>query len=109
MYMTPASTLKTFDWEQRDTGLNGRGKATLSYSPAGQVQGVLAESSPVEKLRYQQLQHPVTHQIVVKGVCNVVRGDRLTLNGHRYYVQDFQDVGQMGLWTIYYCEERADL
>jgi SPP1 family predicted phage head-tail adaptor len=108
MYLTPGTLNKTFDWQSRTSDKDTRGKPIYSYVDTGQIIGVLANSTPVQQLQYNQLDHPVTHQIVVHGAPQAVSGDRLLFNGQRFYVQTTEDLGGLGLWTLYMVQERND-
>lgn len=109
MYLTPGMLFKTFTWEQRETTLDTRGKQGLSWTEQGTVIGILSDSSPNEKLTYQQMQHPITHDIAQQGAPVASEGDRLSLDGRHFYVQDVLNPGGLSLWTVYKCEERRDL
>lgn len=108
MYLTPGMLNQTFAWQSRATGEDTRGKPTYSYSDVGDISGVLADSTPVQQLQYSQLDHPVTHQLVVRGPRQAEDGDRLLLNNRRFYVHTAEDPGGIGLYTIYMLQERSD-
>jgi hypothetical protein len=109
MYLTPNMLWQTFAWERLETELDSRGRPVQTWVSAGQIRGILSDSSPEQKLRYQQMQHPVTHEIAVQGSPQATPGDRLVLGNRHFYVHDVQDPGGLGLWTIYQVEERRDV
>lgn len=93
--------------EKDDTGAHGR--RASGYEDRGEsLAGVLAEAKPEEIERFRQLGHPVSHTIVQRGRKIAGVGDRLLRAGSYYYVQGVDDPGGLGLWTIYYAEERRD-
>jgi SPP1 family predicted phage head-tail adaptor len=109
MYLTPGMLFKTFDWQRRTTAQDSRGRPVPTWSSMGQIRGIISDSSPEEKLRYQQMQHPITHEIAAKGSPQAAPGDRLVLDGRHFYVQEVQNPAGLGLWTIYMVEERKDV
>ncbi|MCL6597946.1 MAG: phage head closure protein [Alicyclobacillus macrosporangiidus] len=109
MYLTPNMLWKTFDWQRRTTGQDSRGRPVPGWSSVGQIRGIISDSSPEEKLRYQQMQHPITHEIAVQGSPQAAPGDLLVLDGRHFFIQDVQDPGGLGMWTLYKVEERRDV
>ena len=73
------------------------------------IHAVLAQATPQEKARWEQIQHPITHTIVDRGHPKAVETDQLTCGNRKFYVQGVDEPGQLGLYTIYYVEERADV
>ena len=108
MYLRPSALNKTFAIETRSTGTDTRGRTTAAWVAAGNLVGVLSEARPDEKMRWQQLQHPVTHTVVQKGAPQASVGDRLVLDSRNFYIQGVENPGGLDHWTIYYCEERQD-
>ena len=107
-YLTPGMLNQTFDWQQRSGTQDSRGKMTYEYTSVGQITGILSDSSMAEQLRYQQMQHPITHEVAVKGAPQANPGDRLVLGTRHFYVQSVENPGGLNLWTLYKCEERSD-
>lgn len=111
MFITPSKVFQTFQIEQAVLGQNARGRQTASFEPVGILSGVLADirqQSAFEQIRLQQTQHPLSHTIVSKGRPKAKQGDRLSYNGRLFYIHGTEDAGGLGLWTLYYCEERND-
>ncbi|GEO26233.1 hypothetical protein AAC03nite_20180 [Alicyclobacillus acidoterrestris] len=109
MYLTPGMMVKEFEWETKSTTLNARRQAQLSWVTAGQIHGILSDSTPAQKIQYQQIQANVTHQIAVNAAPQAKAEDRLSLGDRHFYVRDVQDPGGFGLWTLYMVEERLDV
>ena len=76
---------------------------------AAVIHAVLAQATPQEKARWEQIQHPITHTIVDRGHPKAAETDQLTCGNRKFYVQGVDEPGQLGLYTIYYVEERADV
>jgi len=78
----------------------------------GQIRAILAVASSEEKQRWRQLEHPITHKIIMqrRPGFSIVSGDVFKHNGRRFVHQALPyDVGDIGHWTIFYCEERTDI
>lgn len=78
----------------------------------GTVKAILAAAKPEEKERWRQLEHPVTHKMIQQGAppFEIRPGDFFERGDRRYFVQAAPyNVGDLGHWTIYYCDERSDV
>lgn len=109
MYLMPGNLYKDFTVEKKDRTVSSRGRAKSGYSDDGvTVRGILAEAKPQEKERWRQLQHPISHTIVQKGKPKAAPEDRLIFGDRIFFIQGVDEPGALGLWTIYYVEERFD-
>ena len=109
MYLRPGNLYKDFTVEKKDRTVSSRGRAKSGYSDdGGTIRGILAEAKPQEKERWRQLQHPISHTIVQRGKPKAVPEDRLIFGDRIFFVQGVDEPGALGLWTIYYVEERFD-
>lgn len=111
MYLRPGNLLKDFTVEKATTNNTQRGRKTTAYDTAGDIRllAVLAEAKPEEVERFRQQSHPITHTITQRGRPKAKAGDRLVHGGRYFYIQGVDDVGELGITTIYYAEERSDL
>jgi len=93
----------------------------------GNITAILAAASSAEKERWRQLEHPITHKITLQYTTafEILPGDvfvydpqpkpgtqvkGLEQRQRRFYNQAMPyDVGDIGHWTIFYCEERSDI
>jgi hypothetical protein len=78
----------------------------------GTCRAILAHASPEEKQRWRQLEHPITHKIIMQRQpeFSIVSGDVFKHKNRRFVHQALPyNVGDLTHWTIFYCEERADL
>lgn len=110
MFLRPKDLLRTFIIQKRTTKTdNNRGRAVPVWEDIGELVGILANASPRETMQGQQLQHPVTHTIIQQGPPKAQAGDRLKLGDRYFYIQMIpENPGDLGLYTIYLCEERQD-
>lgn len=110
MYLRPGNLFKDFFVEKKGASLSTRGRARSEYdgTTAERIKAVLAEAKPQEKERWRQLQHPISHTITQKGSPQAEAEDRLTLGDRIFFIQGVDEPGALGLWTIYYVEERYD-
>lgn len=110
MYLRTGNIYKDFIIEHKDESVSSRGRKKSRYadSDANMIKAILAEADPREKERWRQLSHPISHTIVHKGSPMANTEDRLIFGGRMFYIQGIDEPGSLGLWTIYYAEERFD-
>lgn len=110
MYLRPGNLYKDFTIEKKGATISSRGRAKKEYeSESGeQIRAVLSEAKPQEKERWRQLQHPISHTIVQRGKPKAETEDRLVFGERLFFIQGIDEPGALGLWTIYYVEERFD-
>lgn len=115
MYLRPGNLLKDFAVATKSSErVNGRMVDTYVKS-AVMLSGTLtvATQTQVEqtKNRWDQEQHSLTHTIVGDGPALAKKGDRLIRDGSEriFEVLAVDDVGELGVKTIYYTEERNDV
>jgi len=98
---------KEYAVEKKSSGKNSDGRQTRDYKSTGTtLLGALSNADPREQEKYKQMQHPITHTIAQRGTAKAKAEDRLVRDGRKYYVQGVNDPGDLGLWTVYYVEER---
>ena len=112
--MIPGQELRDFTVLQPDTRGTESGREGLinDYKPIGVIQAVLAQATTEETERWRQLTHPITHKIIMQNAppFEVKSGYIFERAGRRFYVQALPyDVGDLGQWTIFYCDERTDV
>lgn len=110
MYVRPELLSRDFVVERKTQTVTEAGRKAVMFQPTGNhLKGVLAEAKALEIERWKQLQHPVTHTIVMKGGrCPAKIGDRLVLGGRSYYVQGIDNIGALSIFTQIFAEERSD-
>lgn len=110
-YLRPGNLYKDFLVAKCSGGINGKGRAKKTYDTdhSTMMHAVLAQATPQEKARWEQIQHPITHTVVDRGKPKASETDLLTCGNRKFYVQGVDEPGQLGLYTIYYVEERADV
>lgn len=79
-----------------------------------EVKCILSTARPEEQQRYAQIGVTVTHTIIQRGAPVAKEQDIFALlkggiATRRFRVQAVHDKGEMGINTVYYCEERSDL
>lgn len=111
-YLRPGNLLKDFFVTEAGGGIDSKGRVTTGYRDSDEkklIHGILAQATPQEKARWEQIQHPITHTIVQKGEPKAKEKDMLTHDGRKFYIQGVDEPGELGLATIYYAEERYDV
>ncbi len=110
LYLRPGNLFKDFRVEKKEIAINFRGRPKGGYEESGDfLKAVLAKASPEEKERWKQMQHPISHTVVQKGSPKANPEDRLILGNRVFLIQGLDELGSLGLWTIYYVEERFDV
>lgn len=110
LYLRPGNLFKDFRVEKKEIAINSRGRPKGGYEESGDfLKAVLAKASPEEKERWKQMQHPISHTVVQKGSPKANPEDRLILGNRIFLIQGLDELGSLGLWTIYYVEERFDV
>lgn len=110
MYLRPGNLPKDFFVEHKIQMTNERGRVRADYDSESRelIHAVLAQASTAEKERWDQLQHPITHTIVQRGRPAACPEDRMIHGSRTFYIQGVDEVGELGIVTIYYAEERSD-
>lgn len=110
MYLRPGSLFHQFVVERKTLKTSDNGRPQAVFLPTFSiVRGALADAKTSEILRWKALQHPVTHTIVQHYGEPVAKpGDRLVHNNRYFYVRGVDNASMLGMFTIYYVEERSD-
>ena len=110
MYLRPGNLGRDFIIERKTAGISASGRTAVTFEPTGEVlHGVLSNAKTSEIQKWQQLQHDITHTVIQRaGGVRVDTGDRLNLNCLYFYIQGVDDISALGLFVLYYVEERAE-
>ncbi len=110
MYLRPGNMFKDFVIECNDQTVTSTGRVANRHTGDGTktMRGCLAEASDDDRTNHSQKDHVVTHTIVQAGMPMAKRTDRLVCGERVFYIVDIDDVGALGISTIYYAEERRD-
>lgn len=111
MYLRPGNLYKDFIIEENVQGVSATGRPQTSYKGDGSkmLRGALAEADDKQKMRWKQLQHPITHTIVQNGRPKAKPEDKLVMGNRVFLVQGVDEPGSLGICTFYYVEERKDV
>jgi hypothetical protein len=109
----PGQELREFTVHRPETRETEAGRAGIvnQYVEIGTIRAVLAQAKPEEVQRWRQLNHPVSHKIIMRGKppLGIKPGYIFERAGQRFYVQALpNDIGDLGHWTIFFCNERSD-
>ena len=111
--LVPGQELRQFDVYRSGEHRTDSGRIIANGGDRiGSIRAVLAAAKPEETQRWRQLEHPVSHNIIYKQETpyEIRPGDSLVQGNMRYIVQAAPyNVGGIGHWTIYYCNERSDV
>ena len=111
-YLRPGNLLKDFFIVPSGAKVDSKGRVSKGYGDAEEkkmIHAVLAQATPQEKARWEQIQHPITHTIVANGKAQAKATELLVHDGRKFFIQGVDEPGELGLAAIYYVEERFDL
>jgi hypothetical protein len=110
--LMPGQELRDITVSRPATRENARGQiVTNAFETVGTIRGILAAAKPEEIERWRQLNHPITHKVIMQRVppFDVRPGDIFEYAGRKFYNQTMPyNVGDIGHWMIFYCDERMD-
>mgnify|MGYP006916064236 CR=1 FL=1 len=111
MYLRTGNLVKDFVIEPLKRGIQTTGRAKTVYDTESRaiLRGVISSADPDAVARYDQTDHPCTHQIAQYGGERAKPGDRLVLGQRYYYILGVDNIGSLSIATLYYVEERTDL
>ena len=114
MYFRQGQLLKDFSVERKVDDLNSRGRevnAWVADIPPLVVQGMMLQLTPKELEIFKQLNHPIDVKVMVQGQPICVTGDRFIYVDKQqvYYIHKIVPVSELGLWTVYYCENHGSV
>lgn len=114
MYLRPGNLEKEFIVKRSEQKVSDTGMPFVQYMDTGNlICGVLAEAdknqSDRKKHLWDQEQHSLTHTIVCRGKAVAQKGDIVAMDNRVFMVLLADDVGGLGVSTIYYAEERNDI
>jgi len=93
---------------------NGREGLANQYIEIGAFRGILAQARADEVQRWKQLNHPVSHKIIMQRNPDfeILPGHviELKVTGQQFFDTFIPyDPGGLGHWTIIYCNDRRDV
>ncbi len=111
MYLRPGNLFKDFIIESNKQIVTSTGRVANKHIGDGTntLKGCLAEASKEERENHSRDEHTVTHAIVQAGKPKAKRTDKLALGERTFYIVDIDEMGDLGISTIYYAEERQDV
>lgn len=107
-YLRPGQVFLDFLVEHAQSGVDGHGRPVRGYDAEHPVliRAAIASADAEARERYSRPEHPVTHSIVHLAPPVAEVDDRMVRGDRHYYVNGVEDPGGLGLWAIYYVEER---
>lgn len=111
MYLRPGNLFKDFVVFSLSQDVTDGGRVVEKYTGDGSciLKGCLAEADDRDIADHSIEDHTVTHTIVSRGAPKAKRRDKLVFGSRAFYIVDIDDVGALGISTIYYAEERNDI
>lgn len=111
MYLRPGNLFKDFVVESNTQVVTASGRVVNDPKGDGSkiIRGCLAESTKEQKESHSTRDRVCTHMIVQAGSPKAKKSDKLILGNRTFYIIDLDEVGSLGISTIYYAEERKDV
>ncbi len=114
--LRPGQGFQRFGILSNEGGLSDRGKAQKTFTPAGEIIGMLtiASRGELQQWRGRELNkqdaHPVLYKIIQRGAENRAKPtDVLVLGDRKFTVRGVHNPADLNHFTVYYAEERNDL
>ena len=114
--LLPGQELREFEVSEMETQGTERGREGLAggYRKIGEIRAVLARARAEEVQRWRQLNHPITHRLIMRGAppFEILSGYRLHQKDTEqdFYVTNLPyDPGGLGHFTIIYLNDRRDV
>ena len=111
--LRPGQEMRNFTILHPEMIENSIGREIINqYQEIGKIRAILAAARSEEVERWRQLNHPISHKIIMKGKpsFDIRAGDIFEYGGRRFYATALPyEPGNIGHWTIFYCNERADV
>jgi len=106
--VTPEKLQITVSWFQRvDDDSDGRRKR--AFAERAPVKAWIASVDASERLHWGQMQHPVTHNVIIdRNIPTAQPGDYFLANGKRFYVVAVENPGELSIVVKFICNERPD-
>lgn len=113
MYLRPGQLWKSFRVKRKKTQqVIGTPRQTYEDTDLTVI-GVLADATmnaiDLQKFKWDQAQHSLTHTMVLRRKEDLRRGDILTNDERAFLVLHNEDIDTLGLYSILYLEERNDI
>lgn len=110
VYLRTGNLFREFLIFRKQTTINAEGRQVVEFKKLDEtIYCVLADASEKEISRWQKLEHPISHTLVQYGVKPVLlEGDKLVLGDRRFYIVGRNELSALGMFTLYYAEERFE-
>ena len=114
--MMPGQELREFVVSKPETRSTENRRAGLfnQYVKVGTIWAILAQAKPEETQRWRQLNHPVSHKIIMQHKPTFEVGTGYIFEqsdtSQKFYVSAVPyEPGGIGHWMIFYCTDRRDV
>lgn len=115
IFFRAGQQLKEFKIYRKTSATDNKGKVSYSNNleEIGSFKGSISKYKQAEsknwneKESFRNLEHTVSHTIVVNKRCEAQAGDILILDNDKYYVSSKDNPAGIGLFEIIYCEKQS--
>lgn len=108
IFFRPGEQIRTFEIYRKGVTEDAKGRVTYAAEPAsiGTVKGTISQASQRERDQWNQMGHPITHTVTVRGRTAAKASDEIRLSGRVFTIQGKDDPAELGIFSILYCLER---
>lgn len=114
IFFRAGQQLKEFKIYRKASVTDSKGRVSYSNNleEIGSFKGSISKYKQTEsknwneKESFRNLEHSISHTIVVNRSCEAQAGDILVLDNDRYYVSSKDNPAGIGLFEIIYCEKQ---
>lgn len=108
IFFRPGQQLKTFEIFRKKASTDSRGRVTYAAEPEliDAVRGTIARASQHEQHQWNQMSHPISHTIVIRGRTKADAGDEVRIGDRVFSIQGKHDPAELGFFSTLYCLER---
>lgn len=108
IFFRPGQQIWSFEIYRKGVTEDSKGRVIFSaeHDRIGSVKGTISQASQREKDQWNQMGHPITHTVTVRGRTAARASDELRLDGRVFTIQGKDDPAELGIFSILYCLER---
>ena len=106
----PGMQIKDLEIYRKKQTTDAKGRVTYidELERIGYLQGSISQASQKEIERWHRQEHPITHTIVTRFRTIAKAEDIIkTCDGRKFYIQGKDDPGELGIYSVLYCQERS--